>query len=190
MNLGSKKAIIKAFLIVQTILIVTISLSMILLLYFYFDFLHPYKEYLPDNFFKEEFLIPTLYTCLYVVYYGIFTIYLRKKLFQNKEQFYKNMAPYRFIAITSIFFGIIGFILMTISAFKKDDGLDEQPLYHKPKKPKKVKIKYPKYVKKQLKYVKHQKRLGYISKELYEKKCNEIIKNYNILIKNQQKNAN
>ena len=189
MNLGSKKAIIKAFLIIQTILITTIFLSMILLLYFYFDFLHPYKEYLPDNFFRDEFLFPTIYAFLYAIYYVIFTIYLRKKLFQNKEQFYKNLVPYKFIAITNIFFGVIGFILMTISAFKKDDGLDEQPLYHKPKKPQKVKIKYPKDVNKQLKSIKHQKRLGYISKELCEKKCNEIIKNYNNSIKNQQKNA-
>lgn len=183
MNLGSKKAIIKAFLIIQTILIIAFFLSMIILLYFYFDSLHPYKEYLPDDFFTKEFLAPTLYFFLYCIYYSIISIYLRKKLNQNKEQFYKNLVPYRFIAVTSIFFGIFGFILMTISAFKKDDGQDEQPLYSKPKKPKKVKIKYPKDINKQLKAIKHQKKLGYISQELCEKKCNEIIKNYNNSIK-------
>lgn len=179
MNLGSKKAIIKAYIIIQSILVSLSMLSIIILLYFYFDFLHPYKEYLPDNFFEEEFLFPLIYMCLAIIYFVIVAIYLRKKLYENKQQFYKQLVPFKFISVVSPFFGIISGILLIISAFRKDDGQDEKPLYHKPKKPKKVKIKYPKEVKNQLKDIKHKRRLGYISQELYEKKKNEIIKNYN-----------
>ncbi len=187
MNLGSKKAIIKAYRIILNIVLALETLSIAMILFFYFDILHPIKEYLPEDFFEQKYLQLILYFCIFAIYYTIMSLYFRKKFNQNKEQFYSQTVPLKAISIISIIFTPISGILLIVMAFRKDDEQDELPLYKKPKKQKKVKTKYPRDVKRQLRKVKHEQRLGYISKELYEKKCNEIIKNYNKNIENDEK---
>ena len=187
MNLGSKKAIIRAYRIILNIVLIMGILSIFTILYFYFDFLHPYKEYFPEDMFETYFLPSVLYFLIFTLYYSLVTTYLGKKFYQNKQQFFSQLVPLRGISIISLAFTPISGILLIIASFRKDDGCDELPQYKKPKKEKKKKPKYPREVKRQLRKVKHDKKLGYISKELYEKQCEEIIKNYN---KNTQKSEN
>ena len=175
MNLGSKKTIIKACIIIQLISFVAYLCAFSYFMPNYDLFIQIFEYYNIDSvMFSKAFFIS--HFLIFVIFYNFCFIYLSKKLQQNKENFYKNIIILRIIAIILIFFDFILAILLIICAFSKDDNKDEEPQF-KRKKNNKVKLNIDSETQKQLKLIKLQKRKGLISQELYEKKYNEIVKN-------------
>lgn len=176
MNLGSKKTIIKACIIIQLISFVAYLCAFSYFMPNYDLFIQIFEYYNIDSvMFSKAFFIS--HFLIFVIFYNFCFIYLSKKLQQNKENFYKNIIILRIIAIILIFFDFILAILLIICAFSKDDNKDEEPQFTRRKK--KKNISYDKETKKQIKKIKKEKRLGLISKELYEKKLKNITSNAN-----------
>ncbi len=175
MNLGSKKTILKACLILQMITFAIYILSFITIIpnlqYIYY-IAEVYQFEIKINL----FIVLPIHFIIYTLVYGFCFFYFPKKLYQNKENYYKNIIILKIISILFVIFDIIIAILLIICAFSKDDNKDEEPQY-KRKNIKKKKIYFNSETQKQLKQLKSQKRKGIISQELYEKKYNEIVKN-------------
>lgn len=173
MNYGSKKTILKALVIWQ-IIIACFSIP-IQLLYFIYHvqlsiiFSNEYGFDLPLN------IVNIIYFCLYLIYFCFFINYIPRKCNQTREQFHEKKIFFRVFSIISIFIDLITGVLLIITAFRKDDGLDEI-VYVKPKKYKKPKVKLSKDAKSQIKFLKHQKHKGLISKENYDRQVKSIIK--------------
>ena len=120
-------------------------------------------------------IVNIIYFCLYLIYFCFFINYIPRKYNQTREQFHEKKIFFRVFSIISIFIDLITGVLLIITAFRKDDGLDEI-VYVKPKKYKKPKVKLSKDAKSQIKFLKHQKHKGLISKENYDKQVKSIIK--------------
>lgn len=175
MNLGSKKTILKACLILQMITFVIYILSFITIIPS-LQYIYYLAEFYGFEIKINLYLVLPIHFAIFTLVYGFCFIYFSKKLNQNKENYYKNINILKIISILLVFFDIIIAILLIVCAFSKDDNKDEEPQF-KRKKNNKVKLNIDSETQKQLKLIKLQKRKGLISQELYEKKYNEIVKN-------------
>ena len=110
---------------------------------------------------------------VYICIYLSLALYYRAKSRQTKEQFYKRIIILKIVSILEILINPIVAVLIIITAFKKDDGLDEIII---PPKPKKKKFVLPKELRPKLKKLKFDRRHGYISSEVYEKQYNKLLK--------------
>ena len=174
MNLSTKKKILKSSLIWQLILAL-IYIASLIFCFCYSNTIILLYDALYETDITVLFFTTTI--CAFIFFVTIIIllqIFIRKKINQNKDEFYLKDKKFKIISIITILFEPVSGILLTITAFSKDDGKDE---IIDLKKQKKKKIIYPKPVQAEIKKLKRQRRIGLISEELYQKKYQKIIKN-------------
>ena len=174
MNYETKKSVIKASIILQTIMFISAILSAILAVVGYLlkDFLINYGIYYSET----TMLVSVITAFVSTIYFCFFIVYLNKKQKQTKEEFYAKTKPFKAFAIVSLIFSTgIGIMLMFV-AYTKDENKTKTMQVNKPKSTKKPKPILDKETKKEIRILKHQKRHGIISKENYQKKYNQLVK--------------
>lgn len=174
MNYGSKKAILKALLYWQIIL-ACVYIPFQCLYFILFSQISSYLEQMYDVVVTFD-IFSMVYFFIFLIYFAIFINYIPKKYKQPKQLFYsKKIILFRIFSIVSIFIDLITGVLLTITAFTKDDGLEEI-VYIPNKKIKKTKTKLSKQAKIEIKKIKARRRKGEISKDYYERLKKDIIK--------------
>ena len=174
MNYETKKSVIKASIILQTIIFISASITAAITIVAYLlkDFLINYGIYYSET----TMLVSVITAFVSTIYYCFFIVYLNKKQKQTKEEFYAKTKPFKAFAIVSLIFSTgIGIMLMFV-AYTKDENKTKTMQVNKPKSTKKPKPILDKETKKEIRLLKHQKRHGIISKENYEKKYNQLVK--------------
>ncbi|MBO5884480.1 MAG: hypothetical protein J6Q51_01645 [Clostridia bacterium] len=180
MNLLSKKTILKAYSILQLLILCLCYTALIVIVAVSLSLFHRFGLTITTEYFNTLILPIIIISAVYTVYFFTMAWYFKKKIRQNKEQFYKTIVLLRVISVICFLIDNIFAIIFLIAAFSKDDGLEERVREQKEKKQKKnKKPKYPKEIKKQIANLKAQRRRGIISQDKYEKEFKKIIKNMN-----------
>mgnify|MGYP003294253823 CR=1 FL=1 len=180
MNITTRKKLLKAFTIIQLVLLCYQVLFSILILS-QLNLLEYIYEYYNIDFNKTTLIIRTIVsTVIYAIIFVLMTIYLTKKRKQPKEEFLNKIKSLKIICFIDFIFDGPLCILLIIAAYKKDDGKEPYVKVKKEKvKKKKNKVTYSKETKKKLREEKSKRRRGLISQELYEKNVKKIMKEEN-----------
>lgn len=183
MNIGSKKAIFRACIILNIIFISFLTLTIILNYCLSDLIIEMTLIYYNKDISFQIYVLPAIYYLIYSIYFSVLVIYLNKKLKQTKQEFYNKILFLKIFSIILLILEPITAIFLIICAYKKDDQKEETPPYKHIKKNKenntikKEKPKINKDIKIEIKKLKSQKRKGIISEELYQKKLNKLLKN-------------
>lgn len=180
MNLLSKKAILKAYSILQLIILCFGYATLITVVILSLSTFHKFELPIAPEFFNKVILRLIIAALAYTVYFFAMAWYLKRKIRQNKEQFYKTIVLLRVISVICFIIDNIFAIIFLVAAFAKDDGLEEKVRPPKVKKQKKnKKPKYPQEIKVEISRLKAQRRRGLISQDKYDKEFKKIIKSMN-----------
>ena len=176
MNLASKKTILKAYLILQRQFLCMVLSIVFVFLLMYFTQILPLKKYIQTSTFTTILIAISVYFLLYIIHFCFCLVIFRKKLVQKKEDFYKNTLTLKILSFFAIPMDLYLSPLLFVTAFCHDDGKEEGVIQQKPKKEKPKKPNFSKDQKKEIATLKSKRNRGIISKELYQKKYNQILK--------------
>ncbi len=128
-----------------------------------------------DITFILKILVPIRFLIV-TIYFVFIMIYINEKRKQTKESFYAKTKFFKVMSIVSLIFCPEIAVFLIFVAFTKDYDKPQQNVPKIQPKEIKEKVKLDNEKKKQIQKLKHDKHTGKISKELYDKRYNELMK--------------
>src|SRR5574344_1942316 len=125
-NFASKRTLIKSSFVFLIILIICSFISLVTNVFFSENTILIYKLLnLSEDKINLYLILNIVFDTIHTICYILLAFYVYKKSTQTKEEFYAKTTLYKVMSIIAIPLTFIPGILMTVSAFKKDDGQDE-----------------------------------------------------------------